>query len=65
MEELLLRLLLAGDELDIVHQQDAPPAGISPGTPALLSLPDGCDQLVGEVVALDVDDPQVLRRVAL
>jgi len=55
VEEFLLRLDLAGDELDIVHQQHR-------GLPVFLPklgvavLPDGADQLVGEVVALDIDD---------
>jgi len=59
MKELLLRLLLAGDELDIVHQQDARLPVLLPEL-GVAALPDGCDQLVGEVVALDVHDPQVL-----
>ena len=59
MEELLLGLLLAGDELDIVHQQDARLPVLLPEL-GVAALPDGGDQLVGEVVALDVHDPQVL-----
>ena len=59
MKELLLSLLLAGDELDIVHQQDARLPVLFPEL-GVAALPDGGDQLVGKVVALDVHDPQVL-----
>ena len=59
MEELLLSLLLAGDELDIVHQKDARLPVLFPEL-GVAALPDGGDQLVGEVVALNVHDPQVL-----
>ena len=55
MEEFFLRLLLAGDELNIVHQQQV-------GLTVLLAhlggfaLADGVDQFVGEIVALHVCD---------
>ena len=52
MEELLLCLLLTGDELDIVHQQQILAAvfitEISGGAAA-----DGINELVGEVLAAD------------
>ena len=56
MEELLLGLYLAGNELYIVHQQYV---GLAVFLPELrvAVFPDGGDQLVGEVVALDVYDP--------
>ena len=66
MEELLLGLYLAGDELDIVHQQNVRLPVLLPELRVPV-LPDGGHQLVGEVVALDVDDPgsgpSFLRRV--
>ena len=58
MEKFLLSLLLAGDELHVVHQQQR-------GLPVLLpklgvfALADGGHQLVGEVVALDIHDLRV------
>ena len=58
MEELLLRGLLACDKLDIVHQQRV-------GLTVFLAefggraLADGFDNLVGEVIALDIDDVHV------
>ena len=58
MEELLLRLLLAGDELYIVHQQQRRLPVFLAELP-VLSLADGGDQLVCEVVALDVDDARL------
>ena len=55
MEKFLLGLLLAGDELHVVHQKQR---GLPVFLPELcvLALPDGGYQLVGEVVALDVND---------
>ena len=55
MEKLLLGLFFSGDELDIVHQQQG---GLTVFLPELriFSLPDGGDQLIGEIVALDVYD---------
>ena len=58
MEELLLGLYLAGDELDIVHQQNIRLAVFLPELRVAV-FPDGGDQLVGEVVALDVHDAGV------
>ena len=55
MEELLLGLLLTGDELDIVHQQQIRLAVLVLELRLTAGL-DGGDQLVGEFVALDVDD---------
>ena len=55
MEELLLGLLLAGDELDIVHQQEGFLLVFIPefrGSAA----PDGLDQFIGEVHALHQHD---------
>ena len=58
MEELLLRLYLSGDELNIVHQQNVRLPVLLPELRVAV-LPDGGHQLVGKVVALDVYD---LRR---
>ena len=55
MEELLLRLLLAGDELDIVHQQKIGAAVLCAQLLAAADL-NGVDEIVREVVALDVHD---------
>ena len=58
MEKLLLGLLLAGDKLHVVHQQQRRLAIFLPEL-GVLALPDGGHQLVGEVVALDIDDLRV------
>ena len=56
VEELLLRPLLVRDELDVIDEQqvDAPVAGPEVVEAALL---DAGDELVGELLAGDVDDP--------
>ena len=56
VEELLLRPLLVRDELDVIDEQqvDAPVAGPEVVDAALL---DAGDELVGELLAGDVDDP--------
>ena len=56
VKELLLGLYLAGDELDIVHQQDIRLPVLFPEL-RIAVLPDGGDQLIGEVIALHIDDP--------
>ena len=56
MKELLLGLYLAGDELDIVHQQDIRLPVLFPELRVAV-FPDGGDQLIGEVIALHIDDP--------
>ena len=53
MEELLLGLLLTGDELHVIHQQQCRLAVFLPEL-GVFSLPDGGHQLVGKVVSLDV-----------
>ena len=55
VEELLLRLLLAGDELDIVHQEKIGAAVFGAQILAAADL-DGVDKIVREIVALDVYD---------
>ena len=55
VEELLLRLLFAGDELHVVHQQQVRLTVLLPHLRSL-TLPDSIHQLVGQVVALDVSD---------
>ena len=55
MEELLLGLLLAGDELHVIHQQQVGLAVFFPHFGGL-ALPDGVHQLIGQVVALDIGD---------
>ena len=55
MEELLLRLLLAGDELDIVHQQKIGAAVFGAQLLAAADL-NGVDEVVCEIVALNVYD---------
>ena len=58
MEHLLLGGLAAGDELHVVHEEYVrravllPKFGVAPFT-------DGLDELVGEGVALNIDDPVV------
>ena len=56
VEELLLRALLVGDELDVVDEEqvDAPVARPELVDRALL---DAGDELVGELLARGVDDP--------
>ena len=55
MEEFLLGLGLAGDELHVVHQQDVR-VPVFVVEFQLFALADGLDQGVGKIVALDVDD---------
>ena len=55
VEKFLLGADLAGDELDIVHQQQVGHAVFFPEGSYIAPL-DGADQLVGEIVALDIDD---------
>ena len=55
MEKLLLGLLLAGDELDVVHQQQVRAPVFLPEFLGAARL-DGVDQLVGEVVAFYIHD---------
>ena len=55
MEKLLLRGGLAGDELDIVHEKQIR-AAVFAAELGISALLKGCDQLVRELVALDVDD---------
>ena len=55
MEKLLLCLNLAGNELDIVHQQDIRLPVLLPELRVPV-LPDGADQLIGKIIALDVHD---------
>ena len=58
MEELLLRALLAADELDVVDEQHVRLAvPLAEGGGVLVA--DGGDDVVGELVALDVDDVAV------
>lgn len=52
VEELLLRLLLTGDELDIVHQEKIGAAVFGAQILAAADL-DGVDEIVREIVALD------------
>ena len=54
MEKFLLGLHLAGDELDVVHQQQVRPAVFLPEFAVAPGL-DGADQLVGEIVPFYVD----------
>ena len=56
MEEFFLGADLAGDELDVVHQQQVGHPVFFPERRHVAAL-DGGDQLVGEVVAFDVHDP--------
>ena len=55
MEEFLLGLLLAGDKLHIVHQQNVRVA-VFVVELQLLALTDGLNQGVGKIIALDVHD---------
>ena len=55
MEELLLRLLLAGDKLNIVHQQKIGAAVLCAQLLAAADL-NGMNEIVRKVVALDVHD---------
>ena len=55
MEHLLLGGVPAGDELDVVHEEDIRRPVFVPEL-LVLVLPDGLDQFIGEVVALDVGD---------
>ena len=56
MEELLLRALLSGDELNIVHQKQI---HVAVAGPEILrrALLDGLDHLIRELIALDIGDP--------
>ena len=58
MEELFLGALLAGDELDVVHQQHVRRAV---GLPELVGAArlDGGDELVGEGLAVHIDDVEL------
>ncbi len=58
MEHLLHGGVLAGDELHVVHQKDVGGAELLPEL-LVAALPDGLDELVGEGVALDIDDAVV------
>ena len=58
MEKLLLGGLLAGDELDIVHQQQVGHAVLHPEVLGAASA-DGGDQLVGELLAGNVHDNKI------
>ena len=62
MEKLVLRLLLTGDELDIVHQKQIHIAVLIVKILGRAVF-DGAHELVGKLVALDVDD--ALFRIAL
>ena len=56
MEDLLLGALLAGNELDIVYQQDfGPPVALTEFLGAPFS--DGIYQLIGEPLRGSIDDP--------
>ena len=55
VEELVLGLLLAGDELDVVHQKQVDLAVLVAEFLRGAAL-DGAHQLIGKLVALDVDD---------
>ena len=58
VEELLLRAVLAGDELDVVHEQDVDGAVLlAEGGQSVEA--DGVDHLVDEAVRGDVDEVQV------
>ena len=58
MEKLLLRALLARDELHVVQQQQVDHA-VFVAEGLHVALLNGGDQLVGEVLALDVDDAEL------
>ena len=55
MEELLLRPLLAGDELDVVDEQEVD-VPVAPPKLRRAVVADRVDQLVGEPLGGDVDD---------
>ena len=55
MEKFFLRLLFAGNELYIVHQQDVCVA-VFVVKFQLLALTDSLNQSVGEIIALDIDN---------
>ena len=57
MEELLLRTLLAGNELHVVEQQQVDHA-VFVAKCLYVTLLDGGDQLVGEILALDIDNAE-------
>ena len=58
VEELLLGLLLAGDELDVVEQKQVGVA-VFVAEFQVFALADGLDQLVRELLAGDIDDVDV------
>ncbi len=58
MEELLLRGLLAGDELDIVYQQKVCHAVLHAEVLGAAGA-DGGDQLIGELLAGNVHDNEI------
>ena len=55
MEELFLGLLLAGNELNVIHQEQI---GLTILFPHLcgFAFANGVNQLVGQVITLDVGD---------
>ena len=55
MEELLLRGVFAGNELNIVDQEQVR-AAVFEAELVVLAFAQSVDQLVGELVALDIDD---------
>ena len=55
MEEFLLGGFLAGDELDVIDEEQVRFPVLVPELDVLTGL-DGGDQLVGKLVALDIDD---------
>ena len=58
MEELFLGALLAGEELDVVDEEQVDGAIALPELRGLV-VPDGRDQVVGELLAREVLDPEV------
>ena len=61
MEELLLRGVFAGNELNIVDQEQVR-AAVFEAELVVLAFAQSVDQLVGELVALDIDDVVVRMR---
>ena len=55
MEEFLLRGVLAGDELDIVDEKQVR-AAVFEAEFVVFAFAQSVDELVGELVALDIDD---------
>ena len=58
MEKFLLGLLFAGDKLNIVHQQQRR-LTVFLAELEVFAFTDGGHQLVGKIVALDIDDAAV------